>query len=139
MKPRSSEQRAASRAGKDCLQFLLVLRFILQKQHEQNAQLLLGHTKTESTVRYLGIEVDDALAIAEQGDLYSTSGQSRDALPSSNFDMGASTSDVRYFRRYRRESGLYADIVQASKMTQLRHWLRPKAVLVSMPVSAPID
>ena len=29
-------------------------------------QLLLGHTKIESTVRYLGIEVDDALAIAEQ-------------------------------------------------------------------------
>jgi hypothetical protein len=27
---------------------------------------LLGHTKIESTVRYLGIEVDDALAIAEQ-------------------------------------------------------------------------
>ena len=31
-------------------------------------QLLLGHTKLESTVRYLGIEVDDALAIAEQID-----------------------------------------------------------------------
>src|SRR5438445_298441 len=29
-------------------------------------QLLLGRTKIESTVRYLGIEVDDALAIAEQ-------------------------------------------------------------------------
>ena len=29
-------------------------------------QLPLGHTKIESTVRYLGIEVDDALAIAEQ-------------------------------------------------------------------------
>ena len=32
-------------------------------------QLLLGHTKVESTVRYLGIEVDDALAIAEQVDI----------------------------------------------------------------------
>src|SRR5262249_59054023 len=32
-------------------------------------QLLLGHTKVESTVRYLGIEVDDALAIAEQVDV----------------------------------------------------------------------
>jgi integrase len=30
-------------------------------------QLLLGHTKLESTVRYLGIEVDDALSISEQG------------------------------------------------------------------------
>ena len=29
-------------------------------------QVLLGHTKIESTVRYLGIEVDDALAVAEQ-------------------------------------------------------------------------
>lgn len=32
-------------------------------------QLLLGHTKLESTVRYLGIEVDDALEIAEQTDV----------------------------------------------------------------------
>lgn len=29
-------------------------------------QILLGHSKIESTVRYLGVEVDDALAIAEQ-------------------------------------------------------------------------
>ena len=29
-------------------------------------QLLLGHTKIESTVRYLGIEVDDALEMAER-------------------------------------------------------------------------
>ena len=29
-------------------------------------QLLLGHTKLESTVRYLGVEVEDALEIAEQ-------------------------------------------------------------------------
>lgn len=29
-------------------------------------QILLGHTKLESTVRYLGIEVDDALDLAEQ-------------------------------------------------------------------------
>ena len=32
-------------------------------------QILLGHTKIESTVRYLGVEVDDALAIAEHVDL----------------------------------------------------------------------
>jgi len=32
-------------------------------------QLLLGHTKIESTVRYLGIDVDDALATAEQVDV----------------------------------------------------------------------
>ena len=32
-------------------------------------QLLLGHTKLDSTVRYLGIEVDDALNLAEQIEL----------------------------------------------------------------------
>ena len=32
-------------------------------------QLLLGHTKLETTVRYLGIEVDDALTISEQVEL----------------------------------------------------------------------
>ena len=32
-------------------------------------QILLGHTKLESTVRYLGIEVDDALELAEQTEI----------------------------------------------------------------------
>jgi len=32
-------------------------------------QLLLGHAKIESTVRYLGVEVDDAIAIAEKVDV----------------------------------------------------------------------
>jgi len=32
-------------------------------------QLLLGHTKLESTVRYLGIEVNDALEISEQTEI----------------------------------------------------------------------
>ena len=32
-------------------------------------QILLGHTKMESTVRYLGIEVDDALEMAEQTEI----------------------------------------------------------------------
>ena len=32
-------------------------------------QLLLGHTKIESTVRYLGIEIDDAIEIAEKVDI----------------------------------------------------------------------
>jgi site-specific recombinase XerC len=35
----------------------------------RTVQLLLGHTKLESTVRYLGIEVDDALSISEQVEL----------------------------------------------------------------------
>ena len=32
-------------------------------------QLLLGHSKLESTVKYLGIEVDDAIELAEQIDI----------------------------------------------------------------------
>ncbi|WP_170606335.1 tyrosine-type recombinase/integrase [Ruegeria arenilitoris] len=32
-------------------------------------QLLLGHAKVDSTVRYLGVELDDALCIAEQIDI----------------------------------------------------------------------
>jgi site-specific recombinase XerC len=32
-------------------------------------QLLLGHSKLESTVRYLGIEVADALEISEQTEI----------------------------------------------------------------------
>ena len=36
-------------------------------------KLLLGNTKIESTVRYLGVEVDDALEITEQTDVSSQS------------------------------------------------------------------
>lgn len=32
-------------------------------------QLLLGHAKIETTVRYLGVEVDDAFRLAEQIEL----------------------------------------------------------------------
>lgn len=33
-------------------------------------QLLLGHTKLESTVRYLGTDADDALEISEQTEIW---------------------------------------------------------------------
>jgi integrase len=39
-----------------------------QTKNLRAVQLLLGHTKLESTVRYLGIEVEDALEIAEKTD-----------------------------------------------------------------------
>ena len=32
-------------------------------------QLLLGHTKVDSTVWYLGVELEDALSIAERIDI----------------------------------------------------------------------
>ncbi len=35
----------------------------------RTCQLLLGHRKLESTVHYLGIEVDDALEMSDQIDL----------------------------------------------------------------------
>jgi integrase len=38
-------------------------------QNLRAVQLLLGHSKLESTVRYLGIEVDDALEISEQTEI----------------------------------------------------------------------
>jgi len=42
---------------------------IYRRTHNLRAvQLLLGHTKLESTVRYLGIEVDDALEMSELTD-----------------------------------------------------------------------
>lgn len=42
---------------------------VYRRTHNLRAvQLLLGHTKLESTVRYLGIEVEDALELAEKTD-----------------------------------------------------------------------
>ena len=32
-------------------------------------QILLGHSKIENTVRYLGIDVEDALALAENTEI----------------------------------------------------------------------
>ena len=43
---------------------------IYRRTHNLRAvQLLLGHTKLESMVRYLGIDVDDALEIVEQTEI----------------------------------------------------------------------
>ena len=46
-------------------------------------QLLLGHTKIESTVRYLGVEIDDALVISQRKSRSELRGQSCRSLPRS--------------------------------------------------------
>ena len=40
-----------------------------QTKNLRAVQLLLGHSKLDNTVRYLGIEVDDALELAEAIDV----------------------------------------------------------------------
>lgn len=40
-----------------------------RRKNLRAAKLLLGHSKLESTVRYLGIEVDDALESSEQTEI----------------------------------------------------------------------
>ena len=40
-----------------------------QTKNLRAVQLLLGHTKMESTIRYLGIELEDALDIAERTEI----------------------------------------------------------------------
>lgn len=53
----TSSQRRNDRHGRVCL--------TSDTGNLRAVQLLLGHTKMDSTVRYLGVELEDALAIAE--------------------------------------------------------------------------
>jgi hypothetical protein len=80
--PRFDTPICAYRAslGRICWPGLIGLRDAFHAENQGNAdlqaheeptavQLLLGHSKLESTVRYLGIEVDDALEISEQTEI----------------------------------------------------------------------
>jgi len=63
-------QRASSKPGAFHSMRRSKASMIYKKTKNLRAvQILLGHTKLESTVRYLGIEVDDALDLAEQLDI----------------------------------------------------------------------
>jgi len=53
-------------------------------------QLLLGHTRVDSAVRYLGVELDDALSIAEKIDISGFGGRQQS---SANSDRTLITSD----------------------------------------------
>ena len=46
-----------------------VAQFYKKTGDLQAVQLLLGHTKMDSTVRYLGVDLDDALTLSEGIDL----------------------------------------------------------------------
>jgi hypothetical protein len=49
--------------------FITPVRIYRRTGNLRAVQLLLGYSKIESTVRYLGIEVDDAIEIAEKIDI----------------------------------------------------------------------
>ena len=55
--------------GAHSLRRTKVAMFYKKTGNLRRCQLLLGHRKLESTVRRLGSEVDDALAMSEQVDL----------------------------------------------------------------------
>lgn len=56
----------ATACGTDTVRRIEATVIYRRTKNLRAVQLLLGHTKVGSTVRYLGIEVDDALEIAEQ-------------------------------------------------------------------------
>src|SRR5262249_1525149 len=69
MCPVSSQDKIQGLRASEGAQGLMIVLLYRRTGNLRAVQLLLGHRKIESTVRYLGIEVDDALAIAEQVDV----------------------------------------------------------------------
>lgn len=55
--------------GTHCLRRTTIFLLYKRTGNLRVRQLLLGHTKLESTVRYPGIEVDDALTSSEQTEI----------------------------------------------------------------------
>jgi hypothetical protein len=50
-------------------------------------QLLLGHTKMDSTVRYLGVELEDALAISDAIEIWSNGPPAKAAPINENINL----------------------------------------------------
>lgn len=67
--PRSSRSELGRNQSGHSLRRTKVALVYKRTGNLRACQLLFGHTKLESTVRYLGIEVDDALVLSEQTDL----------------------------------------------------------------------
>ena len=55
----------ASTYGTHSMRRTKVTQIYKKTENLRAVQLLLGHTKMDSTVKYLGVELEDALAIAE--------------------------------------------------------------------------
>jgi integrase len=64
--PTALDSRCLSDYGTHTLRRTTATLIYRRTKNLRAVQLLLGHIKLESTVRYLGIEVNDALEMAEQ-------------------------------------------------------------------------
>jgi hypothetical protein len=86
-------------------------------------QLLLGHTKLESTVRYLGIEVDDALEIAEQTEVWlhnvGRDRRTRRSLTGHNRSVGGA---ARIARKRTFRKALDWETVRKCRASRCRRW-----------------
>jgi hypothetical protein len=80
-------------------------------------QLLLGHTKIESTVRYLGVEVNDALEIANRP-TSDEERQSGHALPRVNMRAHHALAGIVFLMSPRRRRGGRAPATQSNHRNQ---------------------
>ena len=55
--------------GTHCMRRTKVSLIYRRTKNLRAVQLLMGHSRLESTMRYLGIEVDDALEMSEQTEI----------------------------------------------------------------------
>ncbi|NJO56720.1 MAG: integrase [Rhodospirillales bacterium] len=69
MKPQPDQNTHSEQRGGHSLRRTKAVLIYRRTGNLRAVQLLLGQTKIESTVRYLGIEVDDAIEIAEKIDI----------------------------------------------------------------------